>query len=404
MPLFEYQAFSKDGKKVTGYFDAPSSVHAKEQLIRQGLFPITIAAASEQERQPLWQRIFAGSVKVKEKILFTRQLAVLLKAGISLLQAVELLIDQFKGTLRTILVHVRDDLKEGSSFANALAKYPDAFDKIYVQLVRAGEASGKLEVILDRLIVFLERKETLRKRISGALTYPLIQLVVAGAVVVFLMTAVVPQIAQSFVKGGQELPAPTRIVLAMSDFLQHYFLFIFIFLVALYALFRYAKSTNKGARMLDQLRLKTPFVKYFARINAVVQFCQTLGLLVASGVNLSESLDIVCSIIDNRILADTLEEARDKIIKQGKIAQYLKQTNLFPPIAIYMISTGEESGQLDMMLTTVARNYEEDLGEIADKMTASIGPIMLVVMALVVGFIVAAVAMPILKMSQGFAQ
>lgn len=402
MPLFEYQAFAKDGKKVTGYLEVPSSVHAKDQLIRQGLFPITITIATEQSRQSLWNRLFARSVTVKDKILFTRQLSVLLKAGISLLQAIELLTDQFKGTLRTMLMAIRDDLKEGSSFANALSKYPSAFDKIYVQLVRAGEASGKLEVILDRLVIFFERREILRKRISGALTYPMIQLCVAGAVVIFLMTAIVPQLAQTFVKGGQELPAPTRIILALSDFFTHYFIFIFAFFIGMYVLYRYVKSTNKGARTLDTIKLKIPVVKYFTRINAVVQFCQTLGLLVASGVNLSESLDIVCSIIDNRILADTLLEARDKIIKQGKIAQYLKQTNLFPPIAIYMISTGEESGQLDMMLTTVAHNYEEDLGEIADKMTASIGPIMLVVMAVVVGFIVAAVAMPILKMSQGF--
>ena len=173
-----YQAFAKDGKKISGYLDAPSAVFAKDQLVRQGLFPTTIKPASEESRIPWYKRIFAGSVKTKDKIILTRQLSVLLKAGIPLLQSVELLCDQFKGSLHTILVAVKDDLKEGSSFANALNKYPKVFDKIYVQLVRAGEASGKLETILDRLIIFYERKEELRKRISSALTYPIIQLAV----------------------------------------------------------------------------------------------------------------------------------------------------------------------------------------------------------------------------------
>lgn len=403
MPLYSYQAFAKDGKKVSGYLDAPSSVFAKEQLVRQGLFPTNISVAKEESRIPWYRRIFAGNVKTKEKIILTRQLSVLLKAGIPLLQAVELLADQFTGNLHTILVGIKDDLKEGSSFANALNKYPHVFDKIYVQLVRAGEASGKLEPILDRLIIFYERREELRKRVVGALTYPLIQLIVIVLVVVFLLTAVVPQLATSFAQQGQKLPGPTRIVIGISEFIKSYYIFIIIFLVLLYIAYRYLKSTNKGGRLIDNIKLKLPFVKYFARINAVVQFCQTLGLLIGAGVNLSESLDIVVSIIDNRILADTLNEARDKIIKQGKIAQYLKQTNLFPPIAIYMISTGEESGQLDVMLTTVAHNYEEELGDIADKMTASLGPIMTVVMALIVGFIIAAIGLPIIKMSQGAA-
>lgn len=405
MPIYSYQAFAKDGKKVSGFLDAPSSVMAKEQLVRQGLFPTNITPSSEESRIPWYKKIFTRSVKTKDKINFTRQLAVLLRAGIPLLQAVELLGDQFSGSLHAILIAIRDDLKEGSSFANALHKYPQVFDKIYVQLVRAGEASGKLEQILERLVVFYERKEELRKRVSGALTYPLIQLAVVILVVIFLMTAVVPQLASAFAQQNKTLPGPTRFVIGASNFIKSYYIFILIFFVLFYIAYVYIKSTNKGARFIDTVKLKIPVVKYFMRINAVVQFCQTLGLLVGSGVNLSESLDIVVSIIDNRILADTLNEARDKIIKQGKIAQYLKQTNLFPPIAIYMISTGEESGQLDMMLTTVAHTYEEELGEIADKMTASLGPIMTVVMAVVVGFIIVSVAMPIIemtKMSAGF--
>ena len=400
MPIYSYQAFTKEGKKVSGYLDAPSSAFAKEQLVHQGLFPTNISPASGESRIPFYKRIFVRSVKIKDKINFTRQLAILLKAGIPLLQAIELLAEQFTGSLHTMLITIRDDLKEGSSLANALNKYPHVFDKIYVQLVRAGEVSGKLEPILERLVVYYERKEELRKRISSAMTYPLIQFAVIIAVVVFLMTAVVPQLASAFVQQKQALPRPTQIVIGMSNFIKTYYLLIMIAIFIIYAGYVYIKSTNSGARLIDKIKLKIPLINYFTRINAVVQFCQTLGLLVGAGVNLSESLDIVVSIIDNRILADALNEARDKIIKQGKIAQYLKQTNLFPPIAIYMISTGEESGQLDVMLTTVAHNYEDELGEIADKMTASLGPIMLVFMAIIVGFIIVSVAMPIIQMTK----
>lgn len=403
MPLFYYQAFSKDGKKVTGYLDSTSSTSIKEQLIRQSLYPISITAAKEGSQIPWYKQIFSGSISNKETIQFTKQLAVLLKAGVPLLAALELLTEQFTGRMHTMLVAIKNDIKEGVAFATALGKYPKIFDKIYIQLVRAGEASGKLESILERLVTFYERREVLRKRVSGALTYPIIQAVIAGLVVVFLMKGVVPQLAGSFAKQGKKLPAPTRLILAFSDFLNHYII-ITIIILGLYGLYKYIKSTNKGARALDTIKLKIPGVSYFTRLNAVVQFSQTLGLLLASGVNLSESLDIVCSIIDNRILADTLSQARDKIIKQGKITQYLKQTGLFPPIAIYMIGTGEESGQLDAMLTTVAHDYEETLGETADKLTASIGPIMLVAMAVIVGFIVAAVALPIIEMTKSFAK
>lgn len=188
-------------------------------------------------------------------------------------------------------------------------------------------------------------------------------------------------------------------LISVSNALRNHYLIIAVIILLLVSGFIYWKSTATGARQWDKLKLKLPLVGYFARTNAIVQFCYTLGILLEGGVNLSQALDIVCSIINNRILADTLNEARDKIIKQGKIAQYLKQTEIFPPIAIYLISTGEESGSLDTMLLTVARNYEEELGEITDTMSVWISPIMLVVMGLIVGFIVLSIALPMVEMS-----
>ncbi|MDR3550554.1 MAG: type II secretion system F family protein [Candidatus Babeliales bacterium] len=397
MALYSYQAFSKDGKKVNGHIDAPSLQGVKEQLTRQGLFPILIEIAKDQTGQSWWQSIFTAKVTTKEKILFTKQLAILLKSGVPLLQALELLVDQFEGTLHSILVTVKDDIKEGVSFADALKKYPKTFDNIFVQLIRAGEASGKLEIILERLTSYIERREAIRKKVSSALQTPLIQLAVAGLVVGVLITFVVPSMAENF-KGKGELPLPTRMLMAISDFITGHYIILFVGIAGSVWAFKRWKNSPSGARKLDEIVLRLPYIKYFAKTSAVVQFSYTLGMLIEGGVNLAEALDIVVKIIDNRVLADALNEARDKIIKQGRIAQYLKQTNMFPPIAIHLINTGEQSGQLDTMLLTVAKSYEEDLAELADSLTAKLGPLLLIVMAVIVGFIVISIALPMMQM------
>lgn len=400
MALFSYQAFSKDGKKITGTVDAPSLQAAKEQLSKQGIYPISVTPSSLEAAVPWYKRIFQKKITIKDKILFTKQLAVLLKSGVPLLQALELLIEQFEGNLRTILVQIKDQVKEGISFADALKQYPKIFDNIYVQLVRAGEASGKLEMILERLTSFMERRAEISKRVRSALTGPIIQLIMAVLVVSAMMIFVVPTMAENFAESGKALPTPTAILLAISNIFTRYYIVVIILLILAIVAYRYWKSTPAGARTIDQIKLKLPIIGYFTRTNAIVQFCYTLGMLLEGGVNLAESLDIVVNIIDNRVLADALREARDKIIKQGKIAQYLKQTGIFPPIATYLISTGEQTGQLDKMLLTVAQNYEEELSEYADSLSAKIGPVLLIVMAVIVGFIVIALMLPMTQMGE----
>lgn len=397
MALYSYQAFNKEGKKIGGTLDANSVAGVREQLMRMSLYPVSIELAKEAGQGWRLSDLFARSVSVKDKILFTKQLAILLRSGVPLLEALELLIDQFSGKLRSILIQIKDNLREGQSLAQGLAAFPKTFDNIYVQLVRAGEATGKLEVILERLTEFMERQEEVRKRIKSAMTYPLIQLGVVGLVVIFLMTAVVPKLAVTFKSQGKELPSTTQLIMSISDFLTTYYLFLIIGLAAIVGAFQYWRSTPAGARTIDQLKLKLPIIKYFTRTGVVVQFSRTLGILVEGGVNWAESLDIVVNVINNRVLADSLRQARDNIIKQGKIAQFLKQTNIFPPIAIHLIKTGEETGKLDTMLLTVAQNYETELNELADGLSAALQPIMLVVMAVIVGFIVISIAQPLME-------
>lgn len=396
MALFYYQAYAKDGKKITGYLDAPSADSVKQMLVQKGNYPIKISVA-EEKKVGFFQKLFQKKVTVKDKILFTRQLSTLLKSGVPLLQALELLIEQVDGELKNIVITLKDDIKEGASFAVSLKKFQDVFPNIYIQLVRAGEASGNMEIILDRLTEYMERSEEMRKRISSAMSYPLMQLGMAVVVVGIMMTFVVPQMAGNLKESGKKLPGSTQFLVDISDFFVNYYLFIIIASVIGIFGFKYWKKSASGARAWDKFKLKIPIIKYFTKTGAVVQFSQTLGMLTESGVNLSESLDIVCSIIDNRILADTLSEARDKIVKQGKIAQYLKQTDIFPSIAIYLIKTGEESGNLGSMLLTVSKNYGDDLKEYSDGLSSKITPIMLIVMAVIVGFIVISIVVPMMQ-------
>jgi type II secretory pathway component PulF len=398
MALYSYQAFTKAGKKVSGSVDAQTLAGARDQLIKMNLYPIKIVAAAQEVTTGFnLSAVFVRSVPLKTKILFTKQLAILLRSGVPMLEAFDLLIEQFDGKMRSMLISIKDGLREGQSLAQGLSKYPKVFDNIFIQLVRAGEATGRLEVILERLTVYLERRQEINARIQKAMTYPMIQLGVIAVVVTFLMTVVVPQMAENFKRSGKMLPTPTRIVLGISSFMRSYYLVVIILIILLIIAYRAWKATPNGAKTIDRLKLKIPIVQFFTRMGAVVQFSRTLGMLIEGGVNLADALDIVCNIIDNRVLADSLQQARENIIKQGKITQYLKQTGVFPPVAIYLIKTGEETGKLDVMLLTVAQNYETELNEYADGLSSAIDPIMLLIMGVIVGFIVLSVGMPLMQ-------
>lgn len=404
MALYSYQAFTKDGKKATGTVDATSLANARDLIVRMGFFPIQVVPTQEAKKTFTWTFFWGGKVSVKDKIFFTKQLSILLRSGVPLIDSLDLLAEQSTGMLRTIIIAVRDDIKEGKSLADGLAKYPKTFDNIYIQLVRAGEASGRLEVILDRLTSYMQRQQELRKKIIGALRYPAMQLFMIGGISIFLMARVVPEVAHVFEGQKMELPLNTRILLAISNFMTEHYLILLAGFVGLIVAYKAWAATKKGAHTIDAIKLKLPFIKYFARMNAVVQFSNTLGMLTEAGVNLAESLNIVTKIVDNRVLVGALNEAKENIIKQGRVAEYLKKTDIFPPMAIYLINTGEQSGQLDKMLLTVADNYERELKDLADGLSAMIEPVLLAVMAVVVGFIIFSIMTPIMEMQQAAGQ
>ena len=405
MALYIYHAFSRDGKRVTGTLDATSAKQVRDSLARSGLYIVSIAPASQATTARSWWAVLTERpVSIKDKIFFTKQLSVLLRSGIPLVDALTLLIEQSTGKLRSITITLRDGIKEGRSFADGLADYPKIFEPLYVQLVRAGEASGKLEAILERLTEYLERNYELKRRISGELIYPGILLGLIVGAVIALLKFVVPQILTLFEDQQTELPWATRFLDAASNFVQRRYLLIIIFIVGAFILYRLWKATPRGAKTIDAIKLKIPIVRYFAQTGAVVRFSRTLGMLLEGGVGLAEALDIVCNIVDNRILVDTLKQAREQIIKQGRVAEYLKKTELFPPLAIYLISTGEQSSALDSMLTAVAKQYETELTEYTEGLVTKLNPLLMGVMFISVGFIMMAILMPIFKMVDTFSR
>ncbi len=399
MALYAYQAFTKDGKKINGQIDAGSVSGARELLTTQSLYPITIELlqSSHTSFQQSFMDYLRPAIGLKEKIFFSKQLSVLLKSGVPLLPALELLIEQSDGRLKDIIVDLKDTIKEGLSLADGLSKYPQVFSTIYVQLVRAGEASGKLEVILERLTQYLLRQAEISKKISSALSAPLMNLGLILAMSMGLLIGVIPQLASTLSSLGGELPLLTKITIGLSDFLITNYLKLIVAVIALITVFQIWKKTPSGARSLDIIKLKIPVISYFTRMGAVIQFSRTLGILLEGGVNIAEALFIVCKIVDNRILTDALNAARDNIIKQGKIAEYLKQTNIFPATAIYLINTGEQSGHLDSMLLSVAENYEEELNDYADSLTEKIGPAMMILTMLIVGPMIFSILLPIMQ-------
>lgn len=400
MPLYQYESFSRRGNNVTGTIDAPSMLAAKEMLQGQGLMPTKIfEIAGEGAAGFSFKTLFEKKTDLRTVVLFTKQLGVLLKSSVPLLQALELLTDQFEGAFKRILINIKDGLKSGQPLAKELAKYPKVFTNVYIQLVRAGEASGKLDTILFRLTEYLERSEETKKKIKKAMSYPILILSFCLLVVVGLLVVLVPKLKGVFTSMGKELPLPTQILIVTSDFLTEHFMLLGIFVISSVILFIYWKSTPAGKYKFDELLLWFPMTAYFSRTKAVVQFSKTLGMLLESGVNLSEALDIVCNIVDNTVLVKQLNMARDKIIKEGKISRYLRETGIFPNIASYMISTGEQSGKLAEMLLTVGDDYDRELTELTDSLTAKINPIMTIVMGVVVTFIMLAIFLPIMSMS-----
>ncbi|KAA1173961.1 type II secretion system protein GspF [Marinobacter salinexigens] len=399
MPAYEYKALDSRGKQKQGVMEADAPRAVRQQLREKGMTPLAVEPAADKQNKttPFSSR---GSLSASDLALVTRQIATLIQSGIPVEQALSAASQQStKPRIRSMLIAIRAKVMEGYSLADSLAEFPRAFPRLYRSTVAAGEHAGHLDLVLNRLADYTESRQEARQKIQLAAIYPIILSVVAVAIVVFLLTYVVPDIIEVFLKQGQELPALTQAMLAVSDFLGNYGVYLFILLVALLVGFRFA-LTKPGFRMkFHRQLLHLPLFSGMVRGVNTARYASTLSILTTSGVPLVEAMRIAGEVLSNDFLRTELREAAKKVSEGGSLHRSLDQTGYFPPMMLHMIASGEASGELDSMLERTARMQENTL---QSKIAAIVGlfePMMLLFMGVVVLIIVLAIMLPILNMS-----
>jgi general secretion pathway protein F len=405
MPVYEYTALNARGKSVAGIVDAESAVAARQKLRGSRIFPVSVQETQRSpEKKSGWMTALSQSfarVRPREVALMTRQLATLAGAGFPLVTALDTMIPQIKApAFKRVMAQIKDSVVEGNSFAAALSPYPGIFSPVYVNMVRAGETSGTLEIVLDRLADIAEKQQALSTRIKTALAYPVLMGVIGVLVLFFLLAFIVPSIASIFEDMGQALPTPTRILILVSDFLKTYWWMVLGAAAAGgFAARRYQK-TPAGRRLWDRWVLRAPGVGGLVRKLAAARFTRTLASLLANGVTLMAALEIVENIVGNVHLAEAISRAAEDVGKGQALGPSLGESGLFPSLAIQMIQVGEQSGELEPMLEKVADVFENEVESTVMSLTSLLEPVMILVMAVIVGFIVLSICLPIFEMNE----
>lgn len=403
MPVFTYRALDAKGRDFEDEIVAESSEAAREELRNKGLFPVAVRdAESGPKSAPLrsaafWKRGFS-SAQLTE---FTRQLATLLNADLQIIPALNILVRQSRTeSARRLLLRVREDVNEGKSLGGALAQHPRIFPELYVSMVQAGEASGTLGTILERLAAYLELQRNLQRRISGALAYPALMVLTGFSVVFFLLSFVIPRVAKIFNRAERDLPWPTQVLISGSNFLSDYFVFLAVGLVLLVMGWIFWIRTEQGRWFLDNLKLRIPLFGNLYQMQAVARFGRTLGVLLASGLPILDSLAISKMVIANRVMESAVEQARGETHRGGVFSVSLERSGHFPPVFTDMVGVGEQSGHLDDMLLHVSGHLEQESESTIQTMLTLVDPILILIMGLVVGFVVVAILLPLFEISQ----
>ena len=418
MAVFAYKGILQgSGKPVNGVRDAENARALKALLKKDGVY---ITEATEAKHQVDLEKVAAtgllallnpvGALKLlnqeknanaQQVAILTRQLGVLLKAGVPLSEGIGALLEQFNEPyLKRILSDVRQQVNEGSSFADALSRHPRSFEDLYINMVRAGEASGALEKVLFRLAEFLEAQNELRGKLSSAMVYPLAMSVIGTLVIGILMTTVVPKVTAMFTDAGGTLPWNTKLLIFISDLISNWWYLLFPGLAAITVVALRWLRTPRGTAWKDKTLLKLWIVGPLVRMVAVSRFAKTLATMLSSGVPLLRALDIVKNILGNTVLTKVVEDARNSIKEGESIAAPLKRSGEFPPIVTHMIAVGERTGELESMLENVADSYKVEVDMKIERMTALLSPIMIVLMGVSVAFIVFSILMPIMQMNE----
>jgi general secretion pathway protein F len=409
VPAYAYTGLTAKGKSIKGVATADNLSSLKATLKREGVF---LTAVNETTTAAAAQAVAVGGREIDLSGLFdrvspkmvaatTRLLATLLHAGVTLPESLKALTDQvesprFKGILSDIAVRVN----EGSSFADSMGRYPKVFPQLYVNMVRAGEASGALETVLYRLAEFMEKQLEIRGRVSKALMYPIVLAILGAAIVTILMVGIVPKITGMFEDMQAELPWNTRLLVWLSDFIAGFWWLIILGIIGGIWLFRRWRATEAGRWLGDKITLGTPVVQDLVRKIAIARLARTLATLLASGVQLLAALDIVKTLLGNAVLEKVVADARDSIREGEGIASALKRSGEFPPLVTHMIAVGERSGQLEQMLTDLADAYDRETGTTIERFTALLEPLTIVIMGGAVGFVIYSIMRPIMMITE----
>ena len=398
MPNFKYTVKNQEGKTVNGEADAKSKENLIELLRKQNF---TIISVGDDQQSQAKKTQIARKVKLEDLVIFSRQLATMVEAGIALVSVLDILSQQIenKGFGR-VIARLRDDVEAGSSFSQALAKHPRIFSQLYINLVKAGESSGMLDDILNRVAGYLEKTASLQRKVKTAMVYPAAVVSIAIGITTFLLVKVVPTFQGIFDMLGGSLPLPTQILIALSNFIRHWLLLGIIGVIILaIALARYVK-TEQGKFMLDSFMLKLPILGDIIKKVSVAKFARTLSTLVKSGVPILSSLEIVAKTAGNKIVERAVEESRRSVREGKNLAEPLSKSPVFPPMVVRMISVGEQAGELEKMLTKIADFYDEQVDAAVSGLTSMIEPLIILFLGVVVGGIVLAIFMPIFKITE----
>jgi type IV pilus assembly protein PilC len=398
MPEFVYKAKSTAGNVVTGEMDEVNESVVLTKLQKMNYTDIKV----KKKPKDLFENIsfLQPKVTTKDIVIFTRQFATMIDAGLPLVQCLEILSSQAENpTFKKVLAGVKADVEGGSTFAEALKKYPHIFDDLFVNLVHAGETGGILDTILRRLSVFLEKAEALKRKVKGAMIYPAIVITIAVGVIVILLVFVVPVFASMFEGAGKALPAPTQFVMDMSNFVQAYIVHMLIIGGIIGFAFKKFKSTDFGEIFWDKLMLRAPVFGPLIRKVAVARFCSTLGTMLSSGVPILDALEITSNTAGNRIIQRAIMQTRTAIAEGRTIAEPLMETGIFPGMVVRMIAVGEATGALDAMLAKIAEFYDEEVDAAVEALTQLMEPILIVFLGGTCGGMVISMYLPVFSMA-----
>lgn len=410
MPTFAFEGVDSKGQKVKKEIDAGDREEAMNKIRGLGYFPTKVkekagtgggdaggAAAPKKKGGGL--NLAIGGVSLADLSTFTTQLSTLQDAGLPIVRSIRILEGQLKpGLLKNTLGEVADDVEGGSTLSEAFGKHPRAFNRLYVNMIKAGEAGGVLDVILERLALFMEKDLKLKKKIKGALVYPAVVSTVAVLIVAGIMKFVIPAFQKMFEETGVQLPAMTQMLIAVSDFVANYWYTLPGFPFLIFLAVKIGGSTPKGRFLIDKFKLNMPVFGTIIRLGTISRMCRTLGTLIASGVPILEALQITRDAIGNAVVQQAIDEVHASIREGESIARPLQASGTFDDMLVNMVDIGEETGELDKMLIKIADNYDNDVDVIVEALTSIIEPILIVGMGGTVGFIVIALFMPLIEL------